>query len=172
MTDTNTSTDYVSKIERLEKFNWDENLDTVQEIEGHSNPDNVRMFARLFVAWRYNDVDLNKIVNFLGQNDGCAAEYIAKNFTDNILTHRIGSDITQDYFRENYKEVPISLSLNRTNLNSGKLKFTFTANAEIDFFVAKANELVKYFFLPVTFVVDANSGMDFDSTRIFENCCM
>lgn len=172
VTDINTSTDYVSIIERLEKFNWDANLDTVQEIEGHSNPDNVRMFARLFVAWRYNDLDLNKIVNFLGQNDGCAAEYIAKNFTDNILTHRIGSNITQDYLRENYKEFPIALSLNRTNLNSGKLKFTFTSNAEIGLFVAKANEFVKYFFLPVTFVVDANSGMDFDSTRIFENCCM
>lgn len=172
VTDNNTSTDYVSKIERLEKFNWDANLDTVQEIEGHSNPDNVRLFARLFVAWRYNDVDLNKIVNFLGQNNSCASEYIAKNFTDNILNHNIGSDITQDHLRGNYEEFPILLSLNRTNLNSGKLKFTFTSNAEIGFFVAKANELVKYFFLPVTFVVDANYDMDFDSTRIFENCCM
>lgn len=154
-------------------YDLDSNVDYIEEISGTENPGEVRAFARLYCNWKYNDEELNKLVFLLGQKECCFADYVSSAFLDVLFgSPNPSGEFSHSYLRDQITPEPITVTLDKARISEGKLAFTIIANAEAGVMVANANELLKYFNIPVGFIVDANYGMVFDSTTLSSSCCI
>jgi hypothetical protein len=167
-----TNSAYEASFVRLRGYEQDPNSDYLIEELGQMNPHHVRLFCRLYANWKYNDADLNMLLFLLGQKGGCLANFASEHFTSDMLASPNSNLFGDNYVSANRPvkdEIVVDVDTSQTS--DGKLSVSVSAYPGAYPTILAVEQVLKQLQIPLVFTVDANDGVNHDSSKLFTGCC-
>ena len=169
-----TNADYSCKFKRLVgSANIQPNVDYITELEGKGNPGHVRAYGRLYTNWKLPDIDLNRILYFLGANNCCMATYSGAMIYKGTVEHKVWAS---DYLRTvGYTQ---NLGLNvvfppeKINYSTGDAKLAINlTSGSVGYSQFPIDLMLKDLKFPITYQFTLNADAVYDITQLFDPCC-